>query len=1058
MVRLERLFFFIAMTEFTNLRVHSYYSILRGTCAVETLVDRAASDNMRSLALTDEGVLYGAVRFDHACRQAGIKPLIGLTLQINSPIQGTIVQADGNPGGTMVVLATNPAGYRSLCRLSSHLMGGGMEAPDPRCALPWEFLIAEREGLIAIEAGRDGLLAKILGHHNPTKAGEYLSRFGGAFKDFGYVGIDVHQAQDRDLMSQFELLADRFGLPLVALQPVYTTKPRAGLDFRLGVAIEHNCRLNEVRPEWLPDGGNPTIDLSWMDQNALRQAYDQLPAALENTTKVAARCADCLPGGQPLWPALSLPNDRTPDEEVAHQSDLGLGKRYSASEHSTARARLQKELAAIARHGFAPFFLVVADIARYARQQNIPISTRGSIANSIVAYCLEITTVDPLDHDLLFERFLNPARTSLPDIDLDFCSRRRDEVLDYVRRTYGEDKVALVGTVSTMRPKSAVRLTAKAYGYPEEELPSILDRLPGGWHPDPRRRDNRKMAEIIDQFEGQAQEIVASAAELVGNPHHLSVHPGGVVICPGAATDILPLQLAPKGFLITQYDHHDVEAIGLPKLDLLGIRALTVLSDATESVRSKDPGFDIESIDTADPATGTLLTHGDTIGVFQCDSEGARGTLRKLNARTIPDLAVANAFFKPGPATGGMADAFVRRYRGEEEVSYLHPSLEPILRQTKGVLLFQEQILRVATEIAGLSWAQAERLRKGMSKFKPEEMQTLQAGFIQGCMRPPPEGPGFTQVQAETLWDQVEAFAGYGFNHGHALAYAGVSYRSAFLKAHFPMEFLTARLANYGGYHHPAVYMAEARRYGFEIRPPHVNYSRRRFTSARIDSHDVLFVGLGWVRDLHKSTHKAIIRERQWQPFDSLRDFLSRVPAMDRETENLVKAGAFDGLGDSRAQLIQDLVSIQRAGNPLQQSFGFYSPSKVEPESPSQIFHWEMDLLGLPISVHPLEIVSSALGEVTPLSALSGLKTCDVRVAGACLPGWGGGSRGFLLSDVTNFIQVHLDQRRIRRSQRIPAWTPLLLEGRWKRDSWGGGRLEVARFETLPVLKPTETH
>jgi DNA-directed DNA polymerase III PolC len=539
---------------------------------------------------------------------------------------------------------------------------------------------------------------------------------------------------------------------VVALQPVYTTKTNVQSVYRLGAAIEHNCGVNEVKPEWLPDGGLSALDLSWRDPQSLQQAYAEIPVALESIGEIVSRCGDCLPNGNPVWPDISIPDQRTPDEEVARLAELGLDNRYSPSEQGPARVRLEKELTAIRRHGFAPFFIVVADIARFARQRDIPISTRGSIANSIVAYCLEITSVDPLQYDLLFERFLNPARTSLPDIDLDFCSRRRDEVLDYVRRTYGEERVALVGTVSTMRPKSAVRLTAKAFGFSEQELKPILDQLPGGWHPDPRRRDTRKLEQMLTQFRGQAREIVASAAELVGKPHHLSVHPGGVVICPGPATDVVPLQLAPKGFLITQYDHRDVEAIGLPKLDLLGIRALTVLSDALEAVREEVPHFKLDSIPSDDPQTQSMLARGETLGVFQCESEGARQTLRKLKAQSVPDLAVANAFFKPGPATGGMAKAFIRRYRGEEEVSYLHPSLEPILRQTKGVLLFQEQILQVATEIAGLSWGQAERLRKGMSKFKPEEMQALQEQFIDGCLRP-------TRINCGDRWRHLPATA-----------------------------------------------------------------------------------------------------------------------------------------------------------------------------------------------------------------------------------------------------------------------------------------------------------
>ncbi|MCX7669878.1 MAG: DNA polymerase III subunit alpha, partial [Anaerolineae bacterium] len=368
-------------------------------------------------------------------------------------------------------------------------------------------------------------------------------------------------------------------------------------------------------------------------------------------------------------------------------------------------------------------------------------------------YCTGITTVDPIEHGLLFERFLNPARSDPPDIDLDLCSRRRDEVLHYLRTKYGAEHVALIGTISTLRAQSAIREVGKAHGLPEETIARLVALAPQRWHPDPRRREKRTVEDVLAAIaDARLREIVRMAFALVGQPDHLSVHPGGVVITPGPLTDVVPVQWAPKGFLITQFEHGDVEAIGLPKMDFLGIRALTVLADAVELIRRREPGFRLEAIPRDDPATGDLLARGETIGVFQCESDGAQRTLRKLRARTVRDLAIANAFFKPGPAMGGMADAFVRRYRGEEQVRYLHPALEPILRDTKGVLIFQEQVLRVAREVAGLDWAQADQLRRGMGHFGAEQMAALREQFIAGCLRRPPDGPGFLPAQAERLW------------------------------------------------------------------------------------------------------------------------------------------------------------------------------------------------------------------------------------------------------------------------------------------------------------------
>ncbi|MCA9970312.1 MAG: DNA polymerase III subunit alpha, partial [Anaerolineales bacterium] len=537
------------------------------------------------------------------------------------------------------------------------------------------------------------------------------------------------------------------------------------------------------------------------------------------------------------------------------QAEAGLAARLAAeAPRADYEVRLARELAAITRQGFAPLFLLVADIVRFARAQDVPVSTRGSVANSLAAYALGITTVDPVAHGLLFERFLNPARANLPDIDLDFCSRRRDEVLAYVRRQYGADRVALVGSMTTLQPKSAVREVAKAHGLDEAAIKRLAALLPRQWHPDPRRRAlpdlDAALAQLSDERE---QAVLRQAYRLVGQPHHLSLHPGGVVIAPGPLTDVAPVQWATKGVLATQYDFRDVEAIGLQKIDLLGIRALTVLADTAEFVRRRhDPGFRLADVPLDDAATADLLAHGDTVGVFQCESSGAQRTLRQLRAGSVRDLAVANAFFKPGPATGGMARAFVRRYRGEEKVDFLHPALAPILGETQGVLLFQEQVLRIAVEIAGLSWEQADHLRRGMSKFRAREMAAMRVAFVTGCQRPAPDGPGFAPPQAETLWEQVMAFAGYGFNQGHATAYADVSYRSAYLKAHYAAEFLCARLMDHGGFHHPAIYIAEARRLGIDVRPPHVNFSGRKVTLAADEP--ALWLRLGQVRDLRRES------------------------------------------------------------------------------------------------------------------------------------------------------------------------------------------------------------
>lgn len=1039
--------------DFTHLRVHSNFTLMGATASVNDLVSRASAEGFTSLALTDANALYGAVAFSKACDKEGVQPILGMTVTLAEP-------AEGFPGppatrGRLVLLATRLDGYRSLCRLSALILGDPRREPSLGQRLQWDELRSHHQGLICLEGGREGWLENYLRAGRLEEAAGYIARLGGIYGENCYLSLEMHQAEDQTIAQEIVALGQHFGLPPVVVQPVYCLCSQDRATLRLLAAIRNNCTLDELPPTALPGDDDPTVDLHWLNPEEMADRFAMFPEALTRVGEVVRQCVPPLPDDRPIWPTLNLPGDQSPDEELATQARKGLTEEYGLEVDTGVHQRLQRELDAIAQRGYAPLFLVVADIVRYARDAEIPVNTRGSVANSLVAYCIGITTVDPIAHDLLFERFLNPARIDLPDIDLDFCSRRRDEVLDYVRRTYGEDRVALVATVSTMRPKSAVRETAKAYGFDEAQIKNLTARLPRYWHPDPRRRDRRTVEDLLAELDDeQLREVVSAGYRIVGQPRHLSVHPGGVVITPGPLTDVVPVQWAPKGFLITQFDHSDVEAIGLPKIDLLGISALTVLADAVELIRlHHDPNFDLDGIPPDDPKTGDLLSQGGTIGVFQCESEGAQRTLRKLRARTVSDLAVANAFFKPGPATGGMAKAFVRRYRGEEEVSYLHPALEPILGSTMGVLIFQEQILRVAREIAGLSWEEADHLRRGMSKFRASEMDAMRAKFVLGCSRPPPDGLGFTSQQAEKLWEQVIAFAGYGFNQGHATAYAGVSYRMAYLKAHWPAEYLCARLADRGGYHHPAIYMAEATCLGIQVRPPHVNHSDHRFTLSFEEDGEhapapVLWMGLGQVRDLRRKSTRAIVEQREHAPFASLRDLIARVPLRDRELTHLVQCGALDGLGENRAVLLAEAESIARAGSAYQIAFSFAEGSTAAPETSSQRMRWEQHILGLPVSVHPLSTVTDGLEDATPLRKLPELPNRMVKVAGARLPGWTGG-KGFFFSDGATFINVKMDEVALANREKPSAWRPLHLRGRWRVDEWGSGWFQAEDINDL---------
>lgn len=1035
------------LNKFTHLRVHSHYSLMRGTASIHDLIIRASSDGLQTLALTDFDALYGAVAFTKACVEQGIRPILGMTIAV-SRIDDGPAETFTCPGH-LVLLARNQKGYRSLCRLSSLILGDPGRQPllNP---LTWGELKTHREGLLCLDGGKTGWLYGYLRSGDQEAAERYVAQLSGLYSDHCFLSLEIHQDDDEEVGTQIVAIGKRFGTPAVAVRPIYLLEPEDRSTLHLLAAIDHNCRLEEVTDSMLPAR---ELDLHWLNPSEMIQRYKAFPDALKTVGEIAERCEPSLPDGSPIWPTPKLADDQSPDEALATKARFGLEEKFGPEIDGVVIDRLQVELEAIASRGYAPLFLVVADIARYARQAEIPVNTRGSVANSLVAYCVGITTVNPIAHDLLFERFLNPARADLPDIDLDFCSRRRDEVLNYVCQEYGQDRVALVATISTLQLRSAVRETAKAHGFKEARIKKLTARLPRGWHPDPRRRDQRTVDELITEMDDERErEVVKDGYQIVGQPRHLSVHPGGVVITPGPLTDVVPVQWAPKGFLITQYDHSDVETIGLLKIDLLGIRALTVLSDATELIRHHHkPGFRLEEISLDDPKTGDLLSKGETIGVFQCESQGAQRTLRQLRARTVRDLAISNAFFKPGPATGGMAQAFVRRYRGEEPISYLHPTLKPILESTKGVLIFQEQILRVAREIAGLRWEEADHLRRGVSKFRATEMEAMRARFIAGCQRQPPNGPDFNPQQAERLWEQVVAFAGYGFNQGHATAYAGVSYRSAFLKAHWPAEFLCSRLAGRGGYHHPAIYMAEALRLGIQVRPPHINHSHRRFTVSYDEGEDllpVLWMGLDQIRDLRRKSIAAICSQRDEALFTGLQDLITRVSLQDRELTHLIQCGALDGLAESRAALLDETESVVRAGTAYQSVFSFAQASAMPPETPAQRMMWEQHVLGLPVSVHPIDTIERPPDDAIPLSRLPDFPNKVVMVIGTRLPGWTGG-KGFFFSDGKSFVNVITDEVALANREKPSAWEPLSLSGRWRTDEWGGGWFQAEAMEKI---------
>ncbi len=676
-----------------------------------------------------------------------------------------------------------------------------------------------------------------------------------------------------------------------------------------------------------------------------------------------------------------------------------------------------------------------------------------------MAHCLGITSPDPLRLDLYFERFLNPARTTPPDIDTDLCSRRRDGVIQHVFDTYGAERVAMVGTINRFRPRSALGDVAKAHGLAPDRVREMVDQLPYGFWARMEEagagEDHEPPSSFAELRLGHAspayQRIFDEAEALLKLPRHLSVHPGGVVVAPGALTDLVPvMRSGSKGVTITQFDLEAVEAFGLVKIDLLGIRGLTVLGDVAEFIHASRAGdynsplAVLESTPDDDPQTSDRVESGGTIGCFQIESPGMRATLREIHARSPDDIMAALALYRPGPLSGGLKDAFVRRFKGEEPVQHLHPALTTLLAETFGVILYQEQVLRIAHELAGFSIAEADLLRRAMSHFDPgKQMQYLQQKFVaeaQARKGVPPE-------TGNQIWEMMAAFAGYGFPKAHAASYAQVSWRSAWCKTHFPGEFMAAVLANWGGYYSQRVYLMEARRLGLAVRPPHVNFSGGNFSYA-IDGagQKALFMGLDQVRDL---TRRTIERIQSGRPYRTLEDFLARADPRPQEAADLARVGALEGFGT-----IPALLSRVEGGGTWQA--GQPSLFEYNPEGPKSSQGGEEDwtleqkvtaqqeLLGVSLEAHPLELVAEkvrAAGAISTVEAAARLGQ-SVTVAGLRQSGHRsrtakGEAMMFLtLEDLSGMLDVVLFPDAYRRARQvIHSSAPLLVTGVMEMDT-----------------------
>ncbi|HJY86642.1 MAG TPA: DNA polymerase III subunit alpha [Candidatus Acidoferrales bacterium] len=1013
---------------FVHLHCHSHYSFLRAVPSPRELVARAAEQKMPAVALTDTNGLYAAIPFYLAAREAGVKPILGTVLDIESgtarretppslPVgsapgrqrpQEDSAKAAGS-SETLLLLAADRAGYRNLCRLVT------ARQLEERPVL-LETLHAHRAGVIALYAPGNAL----------TSAIEPIARLKEIYGHALYLEVHHLSPGDARALRGASHLSSELGVPLVATNNVHFIRPGEHLHHRVLNAIRVGSLLTQVAPPEI------TSAEAWFKSTEeMRRVFPDHPEALRATLEIAQRVNLELELGKLIFPEFPLPEGETPFSYLRKLCFEGARQRYQPFGPEVLR-RLTHELEVIHRRNLAPYFLLVWDIVEEARRRGIPAVARGSAASSLVTYCLGISRVCPLRWGLYFERFLNEQRGDCPDLDLDICGARRDELLEYVYKRWGTEHVAMIASFVTMHARLAVREVAKVFGLSPGEVNHFTRRLP--------HRPVREILEAIRTLpecrvlpaeEEPWKTILAVALGLDDFPRHLGIHPCGTVIAAKPLTELVPLEVATKGIVVTQYDMNAIEALGLIKMDLLGQRGLTTMSLALANIeQTTGKRVDFDAIPEEDPATCEMISQGRTMGIFQIESPGMRGLLRALQARTLDAISLALALIRPGASEYGAKETFLKRLRKQEPVRYSDPRLAAILGETLGVCVYQEQVMQIAQAVGSMSLAEADLVRRTTAKFADQrERERLRAKFLKAATQ-----MGLAGKKLDETWLMVEKFAGFGFSKAHAATYADLSYRIAYLKVHYPAEFLAAMCSSGAGFYHVSAYVEEAKRWGIEVRLPSVNRSRLEYTAelptengtallAAPSARHSIRIGLLQVKGLRLETIENIVRARERNgPYLSLENFLRRVPVERDEIEALIKCGAFDEVGEGSrtrpAQLWQ--LHLIRSG-PLRAAPALEAetlfPEALLPIRPAAIataaadytreqrLAYEQELLEVSVSGHPLDLVERN-GEAWS-SELARL--CGRRVT---LLGWVVTFRHVGTKDYRNMMFVTLEDQR----------------------------------------------
>lgn len=958
---------------FTHLHLHTEYSLLDGACRLGELCAVAKDLGQTALAVTDHGNMFAAVEFYKTAKAHGIKPIIGCEVYVAERNHTDKVHGLDNQRYHLVLLCENEIGYKNLIKMVSKAWVDGFYVrPRVDKALLEEY----HEGLIALSACLAGEIPRKLAMHDYEDAKETALWYNRVFGQGNY----FLELQDHGLKEQKEILPDLLrlsretGIPTVATNDVHYIKKTDAKVQKVLICIQTNHTIDE--DTGLEFG---TDEFYLKSEDEMRELFSYVPEAVENTAKIAERCNLEFEFGKTKLPHFDVPNNQDHFQYFREQCFTGLHKNYGEDVPQTHIDRLEYELSVIRQMGYVDYFLIVADFIAYAKSQDIPVGPgRGSGAGSIAAYCMGITGIDPMRYHLIFERFLNPERVSMPDIDVDFCYERREEVIDYVIQKYGKDHVAQIVTFGTMAARGAIRDVGRVLGIPYNTVDSVSKQIPRelGITIENALKKNPELKKLYQEDE-KIRELIDTAKSVEGMPRHASTHAAGVVITDKPVSEYVPLARNDES-VVTQFTMTSIEELGLLKMDFLGLRTLTVISDAEKMIRKNHPDFRIDSVPLDDKKTYAMFSKGLTYGVFQCESAGLRSVLTRLKPQNLEDIIAVISLYRPGPMDS--IDDYIENRHHPDRIQYKAPQLKDILDVTYGCMVYQEQVMQIFRALAGYSFGRADVVRRAMSKKKHKVMEQEREYFVHGqkdengntlccgCV-----ANGISEENANSIFDDMSSFASYAFNKSHSAAYAVVAYRTAYLKCHYPSEFMSALLTSViDDTTKISAYIADCTRMGIRVLPPSVNESLHAFSP---NGDRAIRFGLSAIKNLGKGFIRMITEERDRNgKFTDFYDFCKRLHGKDfnkRAVEGLIKSGALDGLGLNRREMLQNLPDILdgldgQSRKNIDGQLDIFSIGAAEPTAytpkfsncsefpPSERLQMEKDATGLYLSGHPM--------------------------------------------------------------------------------------------------------